>query len=246
MRLRWNGGRPRVVRCISALDGLVVLVAGWCCVRLVGRSSDGADAADHASCWVLCRALCRSSILPQGVDPPDLIVTFESEKKMTTMFPRGPAATALPMLPDGWPVGSYDTYLEAQRAVDQLADHGFPVQGVTIVGIEPMLVERVDARLTWRSVLAGGAASGAWLGLFVGVLLSLFTASGGVLPIGIGLVCGVGFGVASAAVRYASSKGQRGFVSHSQLVARRYDVLCPPRSAERARDLLAVLAMRTG
>lgn len=164
---------------------------------------------------------------------------------MTTMFTRVPAATALPVLPDGWPVGSYDTYQEAQRAVDHLADEEFPVQGLTIVGIEPMLVERVDARLTWRSVLAGGAASGAWLGLFVGLLLSLFTTSTGLVPIAIGLVSGVGFGLASAAARYASTKGQRDFVSHSQLVARRYDVLCRPPTAERARDLLAALAMRT-
>ena len=161
---------------------------------------------------------------------------------MTAMFTRVPAATALPTLPDGWPVGSYETYQEAQRAVDHLADREFPVQGITIVGIEPMLVERVDGRLTWRRVLGAGAASGAWLGLFVGVLLSLFTAGAGVLPILIGLVAGVGFGLASAAFRYGATKGQRDFVSHSQLVARRYDVLCQPRNAESGRELLAALA----
>jgi len=51
------------------------------------------------------------------------------------------------------PIGSYDTYQEAQRAVDHLADQEFPVQGITIVGIEPMVVERVDGRLTWSRVL---------------------------------------------------------------------------------------------
>lgn len=164
---------------------------------------------------------------------------------MTTAFTQLPTATKLPTLPDGWPVGSYDTYQEAQRAVDHLADSEFPVQGVTIVGIEPMVVERVDARLTWRRVLAGGAASGAWLGLFVGLLLSLFTAGAGLVPIAIGLVSGVAFGLASAAVRYGSTRGQRDFMSHTQLVARRYDVLCQPRTAERARDLLAALAVRS-
>jgi hypothetical protein len=165
---------------------------------------------------------------------------------MTTPFARAPtsAASRLPTLPDGWPVGSYDTYKEAQHAVDHLADSEFPVQEVTIVGIDPMLVERVDARLTWKRVLTGGAASGAWLGLFVGLLLSLFTVGGGVLPILIGLVSGVAFGLASAAFRYSSTRGQRDFVSHSQLVARRYDVLCLPRNAERARELVAALALR--
>jgi hypothetical protein len=163
---------------------------------------------------------------------------------MTTSFPRNPPATGLPTLPDGWPIGSYDTYREAQRAVDHLADNDFPVRGVTIVGVEPMVVERVDGRLTWGRVLGVGAASGAWLGLFVGLLLSLFSAGAGLLPILIGLVTGVAFGLASAAFRYAATKGQRDFVSHSQLVARRYDVLCQPSTAESGRNLLAALAMK--
>jgi hypothetical protein len=163
---------------------------------------------------------------------------------MTQAFTQIQATTRLPTLPDGWPIGSYDSYKEAQQAVDHLADNDFPVQGLTIVGIDPMLVERVDARLTWRSVLAAGAASGAWLGLFVGLLLSLFTEGAGLWPIMIGLVSGVVFGLASAALRFMSARGQRNFVSHSQLVGRRYDVLCQPRTAEQARDLLAARALR--
>lgn len=160
---------------------------------------------------------------------------------MTAAFATNPSTTNLPTLPDGWPIGSYDTYKEAQRAVDHLADSEFPVQDVTIVGVEPMLVERVSARLTWGRVLSGGAASGAWLGLFVGLLLSLFTVGGGLTPILIGTVAGVVFGLASAAVRYGATRGQRDFVSHSQLVARRYDVLCKPRNAELGRTLLVGL-----
>jgi heat induced stress protein YflT len=165
---------------------------------------------------------------------------------VTIPYPRVLPAGRLPMVPDGWPISSYDSYKEAQQAVDHLAGEEFPVQGLTIVGIDPMLVERVDARLTWRRVLATGAASGAWLGLFVGLLLSLFTVGGGVVPILIGLVSGIVFGLVSAAVRYAPTRGQRDFVSHSQLVARRYDVLCEPRTAERARGLLAKRLLRDG
>jgi hypothetical protein len=147
----------------------------------------------------------------------------------------------LPTLPEGWPVGSYNTYKEAQRAVDHLADNEFPVQDVTIVGVEPMVVERVSARLTWGRVLTTGAASGAWFGLFVGLLLSLFSATGGIAPILIGVVSGVVFGLAWSAVQYGATRGQRDFVSHSQLVARRYDVLCKPRNAELGRTLLTNL-----
>lgn len=167
---------------------------------------------------------------------------------MTTPF-GGPARTApglpnLPTPPTGWPVGSYATYEEAQRAVDHLADSDFPVRDVTIVGVDLMLVERVIGRLTWGRVIASGAASGAWLGLFFGLLLSLFTPAGSSLgPIITGLVGGIVFGVVFAAVGYGATRGRRDFTSASQMVAGRYDVLCQPRNAERAREMLAKLAM---
>ncbi|MER7115997.1 general stress protein [Saccharomonospora azurea] len=167
---------------------------------------------------------------------------------MTHAFPRTafsptPQAPQLPTMPTGWPIASYDSYAEAQRAVDHLADKDFPVQDVTIVGVDPLLVERVSARLTWGKVLLSGAMSGAWFGLFVGLLLSFFTPGAGLAPILIGLVSGVAFGMAFSAAGYAATRGRRDFVSHSQLVASRYDVLCQPRNAESGRDLLAQLAM---
>ncbi|MFC0433507.1 general stress protein [Kutzneria buriramensis] len=158
--------------------------------------------------------------------------------------PTGPPR--LPTKPTGWPIGSYEEYGQAQRAVDFLAESEFPVQDVTIVGVDLMLVERVTGRLSWRRVLGAGAASGAWFGLFVGVMLSLFTGgqSAGLLQIAVCLVLGVLFFVVFAAVGYASTRGRRDFQSSSQLVAGRYDVLCQPRNAEQGRDLLAKLAMR--
>ncbi len=54
---------------------------------------------------------------------------------------RGPVG--LPTPPKGWPIGSYPTYAEAQKAVDYLSDQQFPVQQVTIVGVDLMQVERV-------------------------------------------------------------------------------------------------------
>jgi hypothetical protein len=142
-------------------------------------------------------------------------------------------------------VGSYAKYEEAQRAVDHLADNDFPVADVTIVGVDLMLVERVIGRLTWGRVLATGAASGAWLGLFVGVVLSLFSPTGSLGAILLGLGMGIVFGVVSGAITYGASRGRRDFTSASQLVAGRYDVLCQPRTAEKARDMLAKLAIGT-
>ncbi|MET1075813.1 MAG: general stress protein [Umezawaea sp.] len=161
-----------------------------------------------------------------------------------TAFMQSPSTVNIPTLPEGWPIASYNTYQEAQRAVDHLADSAFPVQGITIVGVEPMLVERVAGRLTWGRVLGSAAASGAWLGLFVGLLLSLFTPGAGIAPIIIGLVGGIAFGLATSAARYAATRGQRDFISTSQVVARRYDVLSIPANAQRGRDMLSTLAMK--
>ena len=149
----------------------------------------------------------------------------------------------LPTPPSGWPVASYPTYAEAQRAVDYLADNQFPVENMTIVGVDLMQVERVLGRLTWGKVIGGGMVSGAWLGLFLGLLLSLFTTGGVLGPLVVGLVGGVIFGLISAVIPYAATRGTRDFASTMQLVAGRYDVLCDPKVAEQARDMLARLAL---
>ncbi|TXG91761.1 magnesium transporter [Rhodococcus rhodnii] len=161
---------------------------------------------------------------------------------MTNPLGAGPRQGALPEPPTGWPIGSYPTYAEAQRAVDYLSDQEFPVQDVTIVGVNLMQVERVLGRLNWAKVIGGGVVSGAWLGVFIGLLLGIVT-GGWIAPLLIGVVGGIIFGVISTSVPYAATKGTRDFASSMQLVAGRYDVLCNPKSAERARDMLAKLAI---
>src|ERR1700724_1868097 len=141
---------------------------------------------------------------------------FQPGQNPTAPAP-GPRWPSLPTPPKGWPIGSYPTYAEAQRAVDYLSDQQFPVQQVTIVGVDLMQVERVTGRLTWPKVLGGGVLTGAWLGLF--------------------------FGLITSAIPYAMARGTRDFSSTMQLVAGRYDVLCDPQGAEQGRDLLARLTL---
>ena len=170
---------------------------------------------------------------------------------MTSPFPSGqkPATPAsggrvppLPTPPKGWPIGSYPTYAEAQRAVDHLSDEDFPVEQVTIVGVDLMQVERVTGRLTWPRVLGGGVLTGAWLGIFIGLVLGVITGNylAALIP---GVIAGVFFGLITSAVPYAMARGTRDFSSTMQLVAGRYDVLCDPKNAEKARDLLARLTL---
>jgi hypothetical protein len=166
---------------------------------------------------------------------------FQPGQNPNTRAPsaRGPS---LPTPPKGWPIGSYPTYAEAQRAVDFLSDQQFPVHQVTIVGVDLMQVERVTGRLTWPKVLGGGVITGAWLGIFIGLVLGLITNNTlGALPIGV--IAGVFFGLITSAVPYAMARGTRDFSSTMQLVAGRYDVLCDPQNAEKARDLLARLTL---
>jgi len=122
-------------------------------------------------------------------------------------------------------LGVYDSYDDAQRAVDYLSDHEFPVQDVLIVGTDLKQLERVTGRLTRGRAIGGGALSGAWLGLFIGIMFALFDPNGFDL---VSVVATVAFGsvfgvVWSAAVYRFTSGGQRDFTSVSQVVAAKYE-----------------------
>jgi hypothetical protein len=120
-----------------------------------------------------------------------------------------------------------------------LADQEFPVQNLLIVGTDLKQVERVTGRLSWGRILAAGALSGGWLGLFVGLIFGLFTSEGWLALIVSTTLFGAVFGVVWAAIGYAASRGRRDFTSISQVVATRYEVLVEHKHAERARGLLA-------
>jgi hypothetical protein len=145
-------------------------------------------------------------------------------------------------------VASYGTYLEAQRAVDHLSDKQFPVQFVTIVGTDLRMVERVTGRLSYARVALAGAASGAWFGTFVGLLLLWFspsTGSGGLLYAAIAI--GAAFGMLFSVISYSFTRGKRDFTSQSQIVASSYSVLCAQAEANKARNLLREIGgVRTG
>ena len=136
-------------------------------------------------------------------------------------------------------LGVYDDYAEAQKAVDYLSDHEFPVENCMIVGTELKQVERVTGRLTTGRVALGGLLSGAWLGLFVGLVFSLFGQESAVAVIASTAVFGALFGLIWALAGYAATRGRRDFSSVSQIVATRYEVLVEHKHAVRGRELLA-------
>jgi hypothetical protein len=138
------------------------------------------------------------------------------------------------------PVASYPSYAEAQKAVDNLSDKGFPVEGVLIVGVDLKLVEQVLGRLTVLRAAGRGALAGAWFGLLIGLFFGIFAPGAmGFLAIVLwALLWGAIAGAIFGSVSHAMTGGQRDFLSMSQLAADRYDVLVPPATADRARTLL--------
>jgi hypothetical protein len=154
------------------------------------------------------------------------------------------ASVSMPL--GGVQVGSYDSYEQAQAAVDYLSDEKFPVENVTIIGTDLRMIETVTGRLTWGRAIGAGAAGGAWWGLFVGLLLGIFSSSGtswigSVLS---GLLIGLVFGALFGAMSYGATQGRRDFTSTNKIVASRYDVMCNPAHAEEARAQLARFSLR--
>ena len=155
-------------------------------------------------------------------------------------------AMSVSMPVGGVQVGSFESYEQAQAAVDHLSDQKFPVENVTIVGTDLRMIERVLGRMTWGRGIAAGGSGGAWWGLFVGLLLGIFTVDGGAWlgSVLTGLLIGVVFGALFGAMGYAATRGRRDFTSTSKIVAGRYDVMCAPPQAEQAREILARFALR--
>ncbi|SRR5690606_13098648 len=134
----------------------------------------------------------------------------------------------------------YDDYADAQRAVDHLSDHGFPVENVLIVGTDLKKLERVTGRLTWGRVILSGMAGGAWFGLLIGLLLGLFAAEGGWLgAVATGVALGVVWGAIIAAVGYAATRGKRDFSSVTTIQPSRFEVLVEHKYLARGQELLA-------
>ena len=149
---------------------------------------------------------------------------------------RGPVL--FPVLPKGEIVASFETYAEAQQAVDRLAHGDFPVTQLSIVGSDLKTVERVTGKLSYGRVAIAGAASGAWLGIFLGLLMLIFL-GGSVGFLLAAVLIGAGFGVLFGVVSYSINRRRKDFTSTMQVIASRYEVVVEPDLLNRARNILA-------
>jgi uncharacterized protein YcfJ len=139
-------------------------------------------------------------------------------------------------------IGSYESYADAERAVDQLSNRGFAVERVAIVGRDLRYVEQVTGRVGTLDAAVRGAVTGAVAGALVGWLFGVFS---WVEPIETGLALAL-YGLALGAliggvlglVMHLLAGGRRDFSSVSGMQAGRYDVVADePHAAEAERVL---------
>ena len=135
-----------------------------------------------------------------------------------------------------------DSYEEAQELVDRLADGGFPVEHVTIVGRDLQTVERVTGHVDgWKATLAG-ATSGLGLGAVFGLIFGLLFTTDGTSFLAIllyWLAAGALFGAMFGLVSYLLMGGRRNFASVVAMTASRYEILADEALADEALSCLA-------
>ena len=156
---------------------------------------------------------------------------------MTDQTPR----PGMPSVPRGEILATVETYPEAQSIVDRLVKAEVAVRQVSIVGSDLKTVERVTGSLSWGKAALGGAANGAFLGLFFALLLTLFTpveeqslafiAAIFLVTAGVGMVMGL--------IVYSFTRKRRDFTSTQQVVASSYQVIVAPEVANEAKTALA-------
>lgn len=122
-------------------------------------------------------------------------------------------------------LGEFPTYAGAEQVVDTLSDRGFPVEQVRIVGNGLRSVEYVTGRMTTGRAALAGAATGAWLGLLIGLLLALFSPGTAWLGVLLGSTAlGAVWGGMLGFLAHLATRGRRDFSSIKGLEAEQYAV----------------------
>ena len=139
-------------------------------------------------------------------------------------------------------IGSYKTYADAERAVDSLADDGFPVQKLTILAQDLRLVEDVTGVLGYGRAAfegaVGGGLVGSVLGFFFGLLSWIDPLISGLALALYGFLLGAVIGLAFGLITHATSGGRRTFSSTGSISAGRYELVADDLDHARAARML--------
>jgi hypothetical protein len=155
----------------------------------------------------------------------------------TTPSPAGPSGRRT--------IATYNSYRDAERAVDYLSDNGFPVNKVAIIGSDLQLVEQVTGRLTYGGAALRGAVSGAFAGLLIGWLFALLNWFQPILASFALILWAFLFGAVIGAIfgllMHALQGGRRDFASVRAMTPSRYEVVADEAVADQAKNLLATM-----
>jgi hypothetical protein len=154
-----------------------------------------------------------------------------------------PTETRTSSSPRRTTVAVYDRYSDAERAVDYLSDHDFPVERASIVGRDLRWVEEVTGRMTYGTAALRGAFSGALVGVLVGWLFGVFDWFNPVVAAGWLALDGLWFGAVVGALAgllaHALSGGRRDFASTTAVRPDKYELQVDDDVAGEAGRLLA-------
>lgn len=139
-------------------------------------------------------------------------------------------------------VATYPTYGEAEAAVDQLSDEGFPVSLVSIVWSGLRRVEYVTGRRTTLTAGRDGLIAGAYFGALGALIASFFIT----LEEGVGvfelivswLALGALIGAVWGVIGHARTRGSRDFSAVPKMEAESYQLWVAPSHAAEARQKL--------
>ncbi len=166
---------------------------------------------------------------------------------MTDAQPKDKNRRTSPSVPRGHSLGEFPNYQDATQLVERLIAGDFAPNKISIIGHDPVLVERVRSRLGYGRVALSGAVTGFWIGLIFALLLGTgieVTPEGGVnyLPQQFFsvLVVGAGLGMLFQVIRFSATKNKRSFLSSQMPIATRYEVIVPDEDALAALKILGL------
>jgi hypothetical protein len=143
-------------------------------------------------------------------------------------------------------VASFRDYASAERAVDYLSDHDFPVERTAIVARDLKLVEQVTGRVGYLEATLRGLLSGAVAGLLIGWLFTVFDWFDPAVARGWLIVDGFWFGALvgaiTALIAHALTRGRRDFASIQAVTADRYEVVADEDVAAEAERLIGQMS----
>jgi hypothetical protein len=144
-------------------------------------------------------------------------------------------------------VATFDSYEEAEAAVDYLSDQKFPVERMAIVGYDVKVVEQIIGRMDYGRAALSGAAAGAVPGALIGWLFGLFDWLHPVLAsltlAAYGLIFGAVVGALTGLLAYSLQSGRRDFTAVRGLQPSRYEIVA---DADIAHEATLALQQRPG